>query len=57
MTNQPKINVRKTRHQVRPYYATMKGQGAFGTGNTPDEARACLLDRIARFSREQKRRG
>lgn len=42
MTSKMKIRVRHTPNCLHPYAATIKGDGAYGWGNTPDEARECL---------------
>ena len=44
----PPIRVRKTPYAYHPYTATMKGFPVYGWGNTPDEARAKLLEVLAR---------
>lgn len=43
----PKIRVRKTPGALHPYYATIKGEGAYGYGHTAKEARASLLRQLA----------
>lgn len=37
------IRVRKTPGARHPYMATRRGSGTYGWGNTPQEARECLL--------------
>ena len=39
--------VRKTLNGRHPYVATLKGYATYGWGNTPDEAKAKLLEMIA----------
>lgn len=46
-----KIRVRKTPHGLHPYVATIKGEVQYGWGNTPKEARECLMQRLSRRQR------
>lgn len=46
-----RIRIRKTPNCLHPYTATMRGQGAYGWGNTPPEARACLIERLKKIAR------
>lgn len=43
MTKPLKIRVRKTPYGLHLYVATIKGAATYGWGNTPAEARECLL--------------
>lgn len=43
-----KPRARKTPNGRHLYYATLKGYGTYGWGNTPDEARAKLAENIAK---------
>lgn len=52
MDKQDKIRVRKTRGGWHPYVATMRGKGTYGWGNTPDEARAKLIENLDEVTRE-----
>lgn len=51
------IRIRKTPNGRHLYAATMRGQGAYGWGNTPAEARAKLAENLesARIDREMHR--
>lgn len=45
-----KIRVRKTPYGRHLYTATIKGIGTYGWGNTPAEARGCLLRQLAEIN-------
>lgn len=47
-----KLVVRKTPNCRHMYRATMKNEGAYGYGNTPDAARAKFYELRARFEAE-----
>ena len=49
-----KPRVRKTPNGRHPYYATLKGYGTYGWGNTPDEARSKLAENIEKSGEQQK---
>lgn len=40
------VRVRKTPNALHLYIATMRGQGTYGWGNSPAEARAKLADNL-----------
>lgn len=46
-TAAPKARVRKTPYGLHLYTATIKGEGTYGFGNTPAEARASLERQLA----------
>ena len=48
-----RIRIRHTPYGLHPYVAYLTGEGCYGWGNTPQEARAKLAEQI-RLARQQK---
>ena len=48
-----KIRIRKTPYGLHQYTATIKGMGTYGWGNTPSEAKECLLNFIERDKKNE----
>jgi len=48
-----KITTRRTPNGLHLYRATMRGQGPYGWGNTPQEARAKLHENLAKAEAER----
>jgi len=51
---QQKIRVRKTPNCAHPYTATCVGNGTYGCGNTPEEARSKLVENMNHFELERR---
>ena len=52
MSKQPRIRVRHTPYGLHPYVAHIKGEARYGWGQTPAEARAKLVEQLAKHTQE-----
>ena len=52
MPQQPRISVRHTPYGLHPYVAHIKGEARYGWGQTPAEARAKLVEQLAKHAQE-----